>query len=77
MCQIKYHSGFSERRECLDENKNLSIATILVCNLKGKCERRDKWERTLKKGKNPLWEGKRSQTGQRKKETQRIKYLWG
>ena len=41
------------------------------------CDRRDLRLSTLKKFKHQLWEGKRSQYGQRKKTSQRIKYWRG
>ena len=63
MCQIKYHTGFKERKAYLDKNKSLRITTFLVWNSKGKC-------RTLKKDKNQLREGKQSQKGQKKSESQ-------
>ena len=47
MFQIKYHTEFKERREFLDENKSLRIATVLVWNSRGK------WHRTEIVGADP------------------------
>ena len=72
ICKINFHRGFKEHRECLDENKSLTITTMLVWNSRGKSETRDKWVRALKGCKNWIWRGKQRQKDQSQK-SQRIK----
>ena len=62
LCQIKHHTEINEREECLDENKSLRVTYIKFS-----------WNSTVT-CKHQLWEGKRSQNDQRKKNIQRIKY---
>jgi len=73
MCKIKYHTGFKERRECLDKHESLRITILLVETREGSVTEEIHVREHWKRRKNQLWEGKRSQKGQRKKISQRIK----
>ena len=68
--RLKFIKDSRNVEDCLNEDKSLTITTILVWNSSGTCERRDHWVRTLKKSKNQLWEGKQSQKGHSQKKSE-------
>ena len=65
MVKMKYHTGFKEHRDCLDKHESLRITILLVETREESVT--EEIHVQEQKRKNQLWEGKRSQRGQRKR----------